>query len=333
MTKKRDEMVGPKLVWAAVLCLAAFPLAAQPSSGVQQSPRQAIREMFAGDDEAFKKHLTLDVQAKISEQQQGPGGGNLMQSIRSWKAASAQSLESFETGTVLFSFNNAQEHERLEVHIGGEDLRGDEDAMDLSFHAFRSGVERELPMIVRMQLIWQRQQGIWRVSAVTVSASIPLGDPRILEKSWWSPPAAAALFGGATPAAVTSSAETSGRPKMAPARSLRLIGLAENLYAQKHPANGFTCSLAELVDIGKGFDSDNGGAYKFIDPEFAGGAYNGYRFALSGCTGKIPRAFQVVAEPLNGKGRAYCSDQTHDLRASDDGSGASCLASGKFVRQ
>ena len=192
-------------------------------------------------------------------------------------------------------------------------------------------------MILRLQLIWQRQQEIWRVSAVTVSASIPLGDPRILEKSWWSPPAVAPLF-GATPAAptsaaATSSAETSGRPKLPPARSLRLIGLAENLYSQKHPQNGFTCSLAELVEIGKGFDSENGGAYKFIDPEFAGGTYNGYRFALSGCTGKIPRAFQVVAEPLSGKGRAYCSDQTHDLRASDDGSGSSCLASGKFVRQ
>jgi len=330
--KRRDEIGGPKLVWAAVLCLAAFPAAAQPSRGVEQSPRQAIREMFTGDEEAFKKHLTLDVQAKISEQQKGAGGGDLMQSIRSWKAASAQSLEGFETGTVLFSFNNTQEHERLEVHIDGEDLRGDENAMDLSFHAFRSGVERELPMILRLQLIWQRQQGIWRVSAVTVSASIPLGDPRILEKSWWSPPAVAPLFGATTVAPATSSAETSGRPRLPPARSLRLIGLAESLYAQKHPENGFTCSLAELVEIGKGFDSENG-AYKFIDREFAGGTYNGYRFALSGCTGKIPRAFQVVAEPLNGKGRAYCSDQTHDLRASDDGSGTTCLASGKFVRQ
>jgi len=165
-----------------------------------------------------------------------------------------------------------------------------------------------------------------------VSASIPLGDPRILDKSWWNPPAIASLGAVTTPATSAAPAEDSAHPKMLPARSVRLIGLAENLYAQKHPESGFTCSLAELVEIGKGFDDENG-AYKFMSREFAEGTYNGYRFALSGCTGKVPNAFQVIAEPVNGKGKAYCSDQTRDLRASEDGSGAACLASGKFVRQ
>jgi hypothetical protein len=128
-----------------------------------------------------------------------------------------------------------------------------------------------------------------------------------------------------------TAAQADDRPKMPPARSLRLIGLAENIYAQKHPEMGFTCSLAELVEIGKGLE--DGEPYKFMDTEFAGGVYGGYRFILSGCSGKTVKAFQITAEPLSGAGRAYCSDQSHELRASEDGRGATCMAAGKFVRQ
>jgi hypothetical protein len=315
------------------LCFTAGAMcAAQQSSPAAQSPRQAMREMLSGDEEAFKKHLTLDMQAKINEQIKTAAAGSPIRSISSLKTARQEGLESFETGPVLFSFNNAQAHERLEIRMDGDDLHGDEDEMELSLHAFRNGAELDLPVGFRLQLNWQMQQGIWRLTAMTVSASIPLGDPRILDKSWWNPPAIASLGAGAAPATSAAPAEDSSHPKMLPARSVRLIGLAENLYAQKHPENGFTCSLAELVEIGKGFDDENG-AYKFMSPEFAEGTYNGYRFALSGCSGKVPKAFQVIAEPVNGKGRAYCSDQTRDLRASEDGNGATCLAAGKFVRQ
>ena len=325
-------MVVPKVVWVVALCFTAGALGALQSSRVEQSPRQAMREMLSGDEEAFKKHLTLDMQAKINEQIKTAAAGSPIRSISSLQTARQQGLESFETGPVLFSFNNAQAHERLEVRVDGDDLHGDEDEMELSLHAFRNGVELDLPVGFRLRLNWQAQQGVWRLTAMTVSASIPLGDPRILDKSWWNPPAIASLGGGGAPAISGAPAEDSAHPKILPARSLRLIGLAENLYVQKHPEMGFTCSLAELVEIGKGFDGENG-AYKFMSPEFAGGTYNGYRFALSGCTGKVPKAFQVIAEPVSGKGRAYCSDQTRDLRASEDGSGATCLATGKFVRQ
>lgn len=322
------------LAWVSALCVIAVPVVAQQNAAEEQSPRQAIREMFSGDEEALKKHLTLQVQAKISEQLKTAAGGNPIQFISSLRASAGPGFESFEAGPILFSLNNPQQHERLEIHIDGDDFHGDEDEMELSLHAFRNGVEQDLPVAFRLQLNWQQQQGIWRVTAITVIASVPLGDPRILDKSWWNPPAVALLTGGSSaPSSSSSPGETPGHAKRPPARSVRLIGLAENLYAQKHPDLGFTCSLPDLVGIGKGFDNDNGGAYRFMDPEFAEGNYDGYRFALRGCTGKTVKGFQVIAEPVNGKGRAYCSDQTHDLRASDDGSGTTCLASGKVVRQ
>ena len=329
---RKGQMVRGGLSWiVVVLCMLAGVLAAQQKSAEEQSPRQAILEMFSGGEDALKKHLTLEVQEKISELLKGsaPGGTNPMQAINAAKAAGGRNFESFDAGTILFSLNNSQQHERLEIHIDGDDLHGEEDDMQLSLHAFRSGVEQELPLGLRLLLTWKQQQGVWRLNAFTLNARVPVGDPRILDKSWWTPPVIGALSGSA--AAAVSPEVTNGRPKMTPARSVRLIGLAENLYAKKHPEVGFTCFLSELVDVGKGLD--DGEPYKFMDPEFAGGVYNGYRFSLSGCAGKPVKAFQVTAEPVNGPGKAYCSDYSHDLRASEDGLGSTCLASGKIVRQ
>ena len=119
------------------------------------------------------------------------------------------------------------------------------------------------------------------------------------------------------------------RPKLSPLRAVRMIGMAENIYAQNHPGIGYTCSMADLVNVGKGLDED--GVYKFMDAAFAGGLYNGYRYTLSGCEQRPARTFHVIAEPVAGKGKAYCSDHTNNLRASDDGRGMTCLISGKMT--
>jgi hypothetical protein len=110
-----------------------------------------------------------------------------------------------------------------------------------------------------------------------------------------------------------------------------MIGMAENIYAQNHPGVGYTCRMADLVNIGKGLDED--GVYRFMDMAFADGVYNGYRYTLSGCDHTPVRSFRVMAEPIAGKGRAYCSDNTNNLRASEDGRGMTCLASGKLARR
>lgn len=78
---------------------------------------------------------------------------------------------------------------------------------------------------------------------------------------------------------------------------------------------------------------DEEGMYKFMDADFADGIYNGYRFTLSGCDRKPVRMFRVTAEPIGGRGKAYCSDNTSSLRASEDGRGATCLISGKIARK
>jgi hypothetical protein len=290
--------------------------------------------MLAGDETDFKKHLTQEMQAKIEElaKNSSPTNPNPMVAISAARAAGTENMEKFESGPVLFSFNNRQQHERLEIRFDGDELRGEEDIMLLSIHLFREGVEQELPAALHFLLGWKLQQNVWRLNDVTISARVPVGDPRILSKSWWTPPSVGPLTASsAKPAASPTSAPADDRPRMSAARSIRLIGLAENIYARKHPELGFTCAMSDLIEIGKGLD--NGETYKFMDPEFADGAYNGYKFALGGCFGRPVKAFHITAVPLSGTGRAYCSDATQELRASDDARATTCLASGKSVRQ
>jgi hypothetical protein len=54
---------------------------------------------------------------------------------------------------------------------------------------------------------------------------------------------------------------------------------------------------------------------------------------LSGCQGNPVRSFQIAAEPLTGRGKAYCSDDRHNLRTSEDGKASTCLVQGRMARQ
>ena len=306
--------------------------ASQRAYSADQSPRQAMIEMLSGGEAPFKKHLTLDMQSKLQNLMKGSldNAPNPLQALIGANSGSNK-FQAFDMGQILFSFNNLQEHERYELQIDSEQQGREEDNMALSLHLVRNGVEQEMPTGLRLLLNLKRQEGIWRLNAVTMSTTLLVGDPQFLQKSWWNPIWLAVSGGTAEPAAPAASEVADERPKMTPLRSVRMIGMAENIYAQQHPGIGFTCRLADLVDVGKGMDEE--GMYKFIDPDFADGLYNGYRFTLSGCERKPARMFRVIAEPLAGRGKAYCSDNTNNLRASDDGRGTTCLTAGKIARK
>jgi hypothetical protein len=290
-----------------------------------QTPRQAVIEMFSGGEDKFRRHLTVEVQEKLRDLLKNtPGISSPLQAFTS--ANNAQKLDTFESGRILFAFNNAQQHQRLEIHIDGDDWRDSDDTMELSVHSFREGIEETLPIGLKFQLGLKLQDSVWRLNALTVSVNLPVGDPRILDKTWWMPQ----MLANAT----TSGQQTQSnveQARLSPMRAVHRISLAEDLYAQRHPEVGFTCALPNLVNVGKGLDE--AGPYRFLDPEFAGGVYNGYKFTIKGCEGKPARSFQVMAEPVNGKGRAYCADDRKVVRSSDDGRGTTCLATGKVARQ
>lgn len=312
-----------RVLFICLLMLAGMGRGEEKNSSAQ-SPRQAIVEMFSGGETQFKQHLTLAMQARLKEMTKSSSAVPLLANPG---VSDPDHFQAFDLGPILFSFNSPEQHERYEVQIESEEARGDEDIMGLSLHLIRNGMEQEIPMAVRFVLNMKLQEGTWRLDAITLSATLPLGDPRILDRSLWGPLLFAA--GGGKPDAAP--AVSDDRPKLSALRAVRMIGMAENIYAQNHPGLGYTCRMADLVNIGKGLDED--GVYHFMDAEFAGGIYNGYRFTLTGCDRKPARSFRVVAEPVAGKGRAYCSDNTSTLRASEDGRGVTCLISGKIARR
>ena len=304
----------------------------QRTSAYDQSPRQALVEMLSGGEAPFKKHLTLEMQSKLKNlMKSSPDNApNPLLALMGAQSAGANRFQSFDVGPILFSFNNPDEHERYQLEIDSEEQRGQEDTMGLSLHLLRNGVEREIPVGLKILAKLKQQSGIWRLTAVDLNASLPIGDPKILEKSWWGP-TLSAVAGTSEEAAASSAVVIDDRPKMNPLRAVRMIGMAENLYAQMHPGAGYTCNLSNLVNIGKGMDEE--GMYNFMDAEFAGGVYNGYRFTLAGCERAPAKIFRVVAEPIAGRGKAYCSDNTNNLRAADDGRGSTCLISGKIAQK
>lgn len=313
---------------AAPLFLVCFSIGqSKPSS---QTARQAIIEMFSGGEAAFKEHLTPVMQSKVEEMtRNSPSGSSPLQVLATLKTSDPDNFQAFDLGQILFSFNHPQQHERFELQIDSEDSRGDEDVMGLSLHLIRNGVEEEMPAALRFVVNMKKLASVWRLDAVTFAATLPMSDPRILTQSWWGPVLYSAINPAAADAKPTVVMEE--RPKLSPLRAVRMIGMAENIYAQNHPGIGYTCTMADLVNVGKGLDED--GVYKFMDAEFAGGTYNGYRFTLSGCERKPARTFRVTAEPVAGKGAAYCSDHTSSLRSSEDGRGVTCLIAGKIAHR
>src|SRR5215813_4389477 len=323
--KSRRRRMLQRGFWSVFILLAILASArgAEQRNSAAQSPRQAIIEMFSGGETQFRKHLTVEMQRKLEATMNESSSAVPLRALTTSKPSDPEHFQAFDLGPILFSFNNPEQHERYEVQIDSEDPRGGEDIMALSLHLIRNGIEEEIPMAVRFILNMKQQEGLWRLNAVTLSATLPLGDPRILEKPWWAPALLAASGSKAESSAAAALVEE--RPKLTPLRAVRMIGMAENIFAQNHPGIGYTCRMADLVNVGKGLDED--GVYKFMDAEFADGVYNGYRFTLSGCDRKPARTFHVIAEPVAGKGRAYCSDNTNNLRASDDGRGVTCLRS------
>ena len=191
----------------------------------EQSPRQALIEMLSGGEAPFKKHLTLEMQSKLQNMMKGSPDNALspLQLLAGANSPGGSKMQSFDIGPILFAFNNPQEHERYEVEVDSEEQRGEEDTMGLSLHLVRNGVEREIPVGLRFVVKLKRQTGMWRLNAVTMNATLPVGDPRILEKSWWGPVLTAAA-GANDEAGATSAVVIDERPKMNPLRAVRMIG-------------------------------------------------------------------------------------------------------------
>jgi hypothetical protein len=300
------------------------PQAAPPKP---QTARQALIEIVTKGGDAILKHLTVEVQDALKANKKFNSAGMAM--LGSMKPDSG--LQSFEAGEVLFIYNEAAQGTKYEVHVDNDDLAGDEDSLLLSLHTFRDEKEQDIElglMSLQFTVSMKLQQNVWRLNSISVGADFPVGDAKFVEKAFLKSSTGEAFgLSSVALAAPEGSVHVSFpagdvvSPGMAPERIVQMLAYAESMFARQHPEVGFTCSFSELAESSKMMG---------VDQQVNTGSYNGYRFALAGCGGKPAGSYQIIGEPLAGKGtKAFCTDATQNLRSSDDGRGATCLASGR----
>lgn len=313
----------------AFFTLAAFSLVAaaqqQAAPPKPQTPRQALIEIATKGAEGISKHLTVEVQALLAKSSNKAAIG-FLGSFNSMKPD--KGLEAFDSGPVLFTYNDSAQHTKYEVRVDNDDMAGDQDDLQLSLHAFRDGQEQESDfglLSPRFAVSLKQQQGIWRLSKISLGADVPIGDPAFFEKTFLK-----VAEGGASGLSAVTGVSSAGDVKagteppraMPPEQVVMMLGYAEDTFAGQHPETGFTCSLTALADTNQ---------IMGVDRQVATGVYNGYRFNLSGCEGKPAGSFQITAEPVLAVAgaKAFCTDATHNVRFSEDGKGSSCLMFGK----
>ena len=304
-----------------VVSASTFLLAqTQPPAAPPQTPRQALIELITGGEQGAMKHLTVEMQKSLQGDNKNGSSPQLV-AFDQLKAASSES-QVFESGQVLLAATDSKSHEKFEVHVDSDDLSGDTDNIDISFHQFRDGVETEVPyasLLSRFTVGLKQQQNVWRLNEISINIRVPVGDPKLLEK-----------FGNGVPGMMGAKigAGTAGKPEkprdMTPREAIQMLGMTESMYARTHPEIGFTCTLADLAKPNM----------LNLDPRiFSGEPYRGYKFSLSGCQDKPSGSFRLTAEPVSpaAKAQAFCTDATDNIRSSDDGLGSSCLSSGKLA--
>jgi hypothetical protein len=315
----------------AVLAASVFGLAQHPAPA-PQTPRQALIEMITGGEQGITKHLTIEVQQAFKKPGNAQAASTLfLGEVKGIYAVAGHALQTFDSGPVLVAFNEPVQHKKFEVHVDNDDLSGEEDNLDLSLHSFIDGQEQTEEwqfLASRFTVSMKRQQGVWRLNKISIGAELPVGDAAFIEKMFGKAPGGQAtgvnLY---TPTAETHVAldfrRSDEAPQgMAPEQVVTMLGYAESTFARIHPDTGFTCSLSELAEASQMMG---------VDQQVNTGTYSGYRFALSGCEGKPAGSFRITAEPVVAKPgtKAFCTDATQNLRVSDDGHGATCLASGR----
>ena len=306
---------------------------AQQKQPAPQTPRQALIEMINGGEQAVKKHLTVEIQQMIHDLEQKksdgkdtgataagfglPGmiGGNLGFPVF------GKDLKTFDAGNVFLSYKDQGEQQVVEVHVEGDDLRGDEDDLQLSIHLLQDGQEIEIPYMPNITIGMKKQEGIWRINSVGGSLKATIGDPKFFL-------AISKMQHEEKVSARKAATATRPEPRIQDvSTAMNMLSFAESMYARQHPDIGFTCNLADLLNSKEDGSSFTG----MLDPQIATGTANGYRYSISGCETKPAEIFHLVAEPLvqGGGAKAYCVNATRILRASDDGRGSTCLASGR----
>lgn len=306
----------------ALLLLAATIVAAQtaPTSQAKEPPqtaRQALIEAFFGESpNHLEKHLPEITRKAFRQLDSGSGNRNFlteMSMIGMQAKAGGVNFQTMDTGPVLLSVNEPRMRQRFEIIVERDDLVGDENQIELSFHVVKGGEEEHWPVVPRLTFSMKTEADIWRIYDISLTVRAPIGDPDFLK----------------TLVKTLTEQQQKINEAMA-AASLRTIAAAEATYKANGTSGAYVCSLSKLTDeSGKAKQGDYA-AYAMIDSELATGKKSGYVFVLTGCDALHFKAVAEPSTPAAGR-RAFCVDESNTLKFSSDGKATTCLSRGETL--
>ena len=92
-------------------------------------------------DARFEKHLPQATRAAF-QKADTPSVASMVlgfSALTSQLNTNGQQLQTFEAGPTLLLVENTQVHTKFEIRVERDDLQGDEDDIELSFHGYKDG--------------------------------------------------------------------------------------------------------------------------------------------------------------------------------------------------
>ncbi len=293
-----------------------------PAPRVPQNARQALLDMFFGKPGSLERHLPEATRKAIREA--GAGGPSLLQQfsmVSSQLNTPENRIQTFETGSTLLSVEQPNILTKFEAIVEKDDLRGDEDDIELSFRMFKNGQPEKSPVLPALTCVMKQEKNVWRLSEISVTIRVALADPELLKTLVTDAQGATGI------AVVTPGSGVARADELSAIASMRTIVTAETAYAVTYGNTGYTCSLSDLDGFGQGTPNEH--QAMLIESRLASGKKRGYIFSLTGCGSTPSTHFQLTAVPAdNAMGRAFCVDESAVVRASADGQAATCVARG-----
>jgi type IV pilus assembly protein PilA len=280
-----------------------------------QTARQALLEMFFGKTPGtLEKHLPEATRIALHKADPQSVYSTLQgfSALTAQLNANGQQLQTFEAGPILLTAEDPRNQSKMEIIVERDDLQGDEDEIEITFHAYRAGQEQNSFLMPRLTFVMNQEAGIWKLHDLMLTLRLSLTDPKLLQQITTN----------------TKQSAISGNEASAVA-AIRTINTAEVTYSVTYPTHGFTCALSDLDGLGGGEVNEHHAM--LIDLRLASGKKNGYVFSLSGCDANPSSRYTVtaVAAQAGSRQRAFCSDQSAVIRYAVDGNAETCLSAGK----
>jgi hypothetical protein len=327
------------LIFTCVFVLTS--LFAHRSANAQPAPqtaRQALLEMFFSKiPGTFENHLPQATRTALRKAGTTSGASMLngFSAMTSQLTARGQQLQTFEAGPTLVLIEDPQAHSKFEITVERDDLRGNEDEIELSFHGSKDGETQTAGVKFRFTVTMKQEAGSWRLNEITMAFGVSLTDPDFLKAMTTNVRPTTTSLGSNEVSGSGSSAliVMSAANESAAVGGIRTVNTAEITYAATFPGHGFTCTLSDLGGMGSGGGPTEHQAM-LVDPRLANGRKNGYVFTLSGCDGTPASRYSITAVPADPSSgtRAFCSDESAVIRFSADGKADSCLTAGKLLQ-